>query len=75
MKPPAERPKFPCALVILIIITAFLIVFLVQSYGGSLPSVLVPAGQNSSSGPIEQVVGSLRGLGQGLVNIFNNILP
>ena len=74
MKPPAERPKFPCTLVLLIILTMILVLFLLQTYGPGWSWVLAP-GRSGTGGPLEQITNSLRGLGQGLVDVFNNILP
>jgi len=74
MKPPAEKTRFPCIFVLLILVTAILIFFLLQTYGAGWSSVLAP-GRSGAGGPLEQITSSLRGLGQSLSDIYNNILP
>jgi len=75
MKPPVERPKFPCALVVLILLALVLILVLIQSYGPGWSSILEPGREGGSGSPLEQVVESLRGMGRGLVDLFKSIIP
>ncbi len=75
MKPPSDRSKLPCAFIILVIVTLVLLLFLSQTYGAFWSSTMEPVGRGGSGGILDSFVNGVRGLGQGLMDVFNNIMP
>jgi len=74
MRSTGESPKFPCSMIILFALLVALLLALFYVTGGNLSSLQNIGKPGYGAGLIEQFTGGLRALGQGIVDVFNDLL-
>jgi hypothetical protein len=74
MGDPGQRRGCAVSDLLLVVLLVGLIYVVYRLLGGDPSSVLTRLSSSGGGGPVEQITGSLRALGEGIGNAFSNML-
>jgi hypothetical protein len=74
MSDPGQRRGCAASDILLVVLLVGLVYVVYRLLGGDLSTVMTRLGSSGGEGPVEQVTGSLRALGEGIGDAFSNML-